>query len=362
MFFDGATRSDGARAGVVFVSPEKQVLAYSIVLNKLCSNNDAEYQALIIGLEMAQEMGIEELKVYGDSKLVTNQLLNVYEVKKDDLVPYFQQASGLLRKFEDIVLRHVPRKENRLADALANLATTLALSEREIANAPLCNRWILLALAEFDHEDTNAVSVSVSDDKDWKELLIDYLKEVASWPFDAWDLDVVGPISLKSSCGHAYILAATDYFSKWAEAVPLKEMKKETIVKFIRCNLIFRYEKAKYLRFESIQEGLTVQDNVRLRLEELETLDEKRLEAQQQLECYQAHMTEAFNKKVQLRSFQVGDLVLAIRRPIIITQRMGNKFTSKWNGSYVVKEVYTNSAYKLIDKDGLRIGPIMENF
>ncbi|KAL0406230.1 UNVERIFIED_CONTAM: hypothetical protein Slati_3936900 [Sesamum latifolium] len=52
---------------------------------------------------------------------------------------------------------------------------------------------------------------------------------VASWPFDAWGLDVVGPMT-KSSEGHLYILAATDYFSKWAEAVPVKEVKKENVM------------------------------------------------------------------------------------------------------------------------------------
>ncbi|XP_070034839.1 uncharacterized protein [Nicotiana tomentosiformis] len=51
---------------------------------------------------------------------------------------------------------------------------------------------------------------------------------VASWTFDAWRLDVVGLLP-KSSSGHLYIMAATDYFSKWAEAVALKEVKKENI-------------------------------------------------------------------------------------------------------------------------------------
>ncbi|KAL0374254.1 UNVERIFIED_CONTAM: hypothetical protein Sradi_3341100 [Sesamum radiatum] len=73
MFSDGAARSDGAGAGVVFVSPEKQVLTYSIVLTELCSNNVAEYQALIIGLQMTSEMGIIEMEVYGNSKLIINQ-------------------------------------------------------------------------------------------------------------------------------------------------------------------------------------------------------------------------------------------------------------------------------------------------
>ena len=91
-------------------------------------------------------------------------------------------------------------------------------------------------------------------------------------------------------------------------------------------------------------------------------MDEKRLEAQQRLECYQARMTRAFNKKVRPRSFQVDDLVLAIRRPIITSKRMGNKFVSKWDGPYVVQEVYTNGAYKVVDQEGVRVGPINARF
>ncbi|XP_075083278.1 uncharacterized protein LOC142167027 [Nicotiana tabacum] len=67
----------------------------------------------------------------------------------------------------------------------------------------------------------------------------------------------------------------------------------------------------------AVQEGLTEEENARMRLEEQESLDEKRLEAQQSLECYQARLSRAFNKKVRLRSFQVGNQVLAVRRPII---------------------------------------------
>ncbi|KAL0352250.1 UNVERIFIED_CONTAM: hypothetical protein Scaly_1613700 [Sesamum calycinum] len=60
-------------------------------------------------------------------------------------------------------------------------------------------------------------------------------------------LDVVGPITPKSSIGHIYILAATDYFLKWAEAVPLKEVKKETVVHFIHVNINFRYGVPQYI-------------------------------------------------------------------------------------------------------------------
>ncbi|KAM1535861.1 hypothetical protein ACFX1Z_014818 [Malus domestica] len=86
----------------------------------------------------------------------------------------------------------------------------------------------------------------------------------------------------------------------------------------------------------AIQEGLTDEENEKLRLQELEALDERRLEAQQHLECYQARLSKAFNKKVRLMSFQTGDLVLALRRPIITTHKTKNKFTSKWDGPYVI--------------------------
>jgi len=56
---------------------------------------------------------------------------------------------------------------------------------------------------------------------------------VASWPFESWGLDIVRPLTPKSSAGHVYILAATDYFSERAEAVALKEVKKENVVNFI---------------------------------------------------------------------------------------------------------------------------------
>jgi len=54
--------------------------------------------------------------------------------------------------------------------------------------------------------------------------------------------------------------------------------------------------------------------------------------------------------------------VLAVRRPIIVSHKTGSKFTSKWDGPYVIKEVYTNDTSKIIDADGMHIGPINGKF
>ncbi|GAA0144957.1 hypothetical protein LIER_05269 [Lithospermum erythrorhizon] len=105
------------------------------------------------------------------------------------------------------------------------------------------------------------------------------------------------------------------------------------------------------------EDGYTIRSHTHLRLEELESLDERRLDTQQRLECYQSHISKSYNKKVRQRSFQVGDMVLSVRRPII-THKKGKKFVSKWDGPYVILEVYTNGSYMMVDQDGVKVGPI----
>jgi len=68
------------------------------------------------------------------------------------------------------------------------------------------------------------------------------------------------------------------------------------------------------------------EENHRLHLQELEALDEKRLWAEQRIELYQAHILKAFNKKVKEKVFQKGDLVLTIRRSMVMTHKTKGKF------------------------------------
>jgi len=128
MHFDGDARRNGAGAGIVFVSLEKHIL---FGLTQLCSNNVAEYQALNLGHQMAIEMGIKDLNIYGDSQLVISQLLEEYKVKKEDLIPYHKHALRSLDRLDIVNLEHVPKGANKMVDALASLAATLALGQEE---------------------------------------------------------------------------------------------------------------------------------------------------------------------------------------------------------------------------------------
>ena len=62
-----------------------------------------------------------------------------------------------------------------------------------------------------------------------------------SWPFEAWGMDIIGPISPPSSKGHRFIFAAMDYFSRWSEAFPFSEMKTSSVLQFLRTNIICRF-------------------------------------------------------------------------------------------------------------------------
>ena len=78
MFFDGASSREGAGAGVVFVSPAQETISLSYKLEFEATNNVAEYEALILGLRSAREMGIQEVAVFGDAELVVQQIRNTY--------------------------------------------------------------------------------------------------------------------------------------------------------------------------------------------------------------------------------------------------------------------------------------------
>src|ERR1700722_13136810 len=104
MYFDGASRAGQngkiiAGVGVVLVSPQNYVLPRTFSLTEPCTNNAAEYNALIIGMQLAEEIGVKHLEAYGNSKLIVNQVRGEYEVRHEDLVPYHEAIVGLAEKF-----------------------------------------------------------------------------------------------------------------------------------------------------------------------------------------------------------------------------------------------------------------------
>ncbi|KAL6293976.1 hypothetical protein ACE6H2_002118 [Prunus campanulata] len=98
LYFDGSRTSNMGGAGVIIESPQGFRTRYSFQLDFDCTNNQAEYEALITGLEILRELGINNVSSKGDSMLVLKQLSSDYKVTSQALLGYHALASNKVIK------------------------------------------------------------------------------------------------------------------------------------------------------------------------------------------------------------------------------------------------------------------------
>ncbi|XP_062117101.1 uncharacterized protein LOC133830977 [Humulus lupulus] len=122
MHTDGASNSQGAGIGIVLEAPSGLKIEEAIRLEQFATNNEDEYEALIYDLELARDMGIRRLKVRGDSKLMTEQVVENFDTKAPHLTSLLKKVSELKAQFHQFELVQIPREQNQKADALAKLA------------------------------------------------------------------------------------------------------------------------------------------------------------------------------------------------------------------------------------------------
>jgi ribonuclease HI len=126
---DGGARGNPGPAAVAAVAttPEGEELAERNAFIGEATNNVAEYRALLLGLELARELGASEVEVVNDSELVARQIGGEYKVKHAGLKPLYLDAMRSLRDFDGWAVRAVRREENSRADELVNEALDEAL-------------------------------------------------------------------------------------------------------------------------------------------------------------------------------------------------------------------------------------------
>lgn len=122
LFTDGGSRGNPgpSASGYVLLDANDGVIKKSGVYLGITTNNQAEYQALKLGLDEAQKLGFHEVDVYMDSMLVVNQMKGLFKIKNRDLWPIHQAIKDQLPLFKHVTFTHVPRELNKLADAEVN--------------------------------------------------------------------------------------------------------------------------------------------------------------------------------------------------------------------------------------------------
>ena len=113
----------------MIISPRRVKTTLSFNMAFECTNNQAEYEAFVIGLEILLEFGAKDVRVIEDSQLVLHQLIGENKCNNLLLAPYFTVAIQLLDSFNKLEFEHVPRESNWKADELAQIPPSVKMGE-----------------------------------------------------------------------------------------------------------------------------------------------------------------------------------------------------------------------------------------
>ncbi|GJX59925.1 reverse transcriptase domain-containing protein [Tanacetum coccineum] len=257
LFTDGSSCLEGSGSGLILTNPEGEEFTYALRFEFDASNNEAEYEALIAGLRIGEQMGIKNLIAKVDSRLVANQINGSYEAKEQSMTQYLEKARALIDSFEKFSIEQVPRSENKKADALSKIAST--------SFAHLTKQVLVETLKRKSIEEREILAIIEEEGYCWMTPLVDYLTEgilpgeakktrrsvprnpqqkltpiTSPWPFYKWRIDISGPFP-EAQGKVKFLIVAIDYFTKWIEAKPVATITGSQVKKFVWDNIVCRF-------------------------------------------------------------------------------------------------------------------------
>jgi ribonuclease HI len=120
---DGGSRGNpgkGAAAAIIF-NEEGNLIDFTAKFLAITTNNNAEYQALILGLKLASKLNINEIDCFLDSELIVKQMRGEYKILDYNIKELKKELDQLTKLFTQITFTHIPREQNKFADKLVNL-------------------------------------------------------------------------------------------------------------------------------------------------------------------------------------------------------------------------------------------------
>ncbi|GJS66373.1 reverse transcriptase domain-containing protein [Tanacetum coccineum] len=257
---------------------------YALRFQFTTSNNEAEYEALIAGLWIAAQMGVYNVNVSVDSKLVANQMLGTYIAKEENMLKYLKKAKSLISGFANFSITQVPRNGTLPNDR--NEASKLRIKARqyELLEGVLYRRSFLKLWLRYVgplqanyvireiHEGLCSMHAGPRSMVDkamrlgyfWPTMQQDIRDMIrtcnnsqihhpvprnpkqpltpitAPWSFYKWGIDIAGPFP-KGPGKVKFLIVAMDYFTKWIEAKAMATITKNQVKKFVWDNIVCRF-------------------------------------------------------------------------------------------------------------------------
>jgi ribonuclease HI len=172
----------------VLVSPSNVSFDFSSRLKTYCTNNQAEYEALLFGLEHLNCMGAKHVKAFGDSQLVVQHVLEEYQCFDGTLNSYLKKCWGIICSFDEFSIRHISRVENQRANHLAQDASGYRIKRGKFHNTEnlITGTWPIPQVVDCPGEGFGPSWVArkvllidatgnEADASDWRTPIINYL-------------------------------------------------------------------------------------------------------------------------------------------------------------------------------------------
>ena len=171
MRVNGASRSSGSKVGLLLQSPTGKHLEQSIRLGFHASNNEAEYEVILSGLDLALALSVSKLQVYSDSQLVVRHVQKEYEAKDKRMARYLTKVRDTLQLFTEWTIEKIRRSENGRVDAFAGIAPSLPIKE-----AILLPIHVQANSSVAETSTCNAIEASQAYIQEWMNDIIGYLQ------------------------------------------------------------------------------------------------------------------------------------------------------------------------------------------
>ncbi|XP_070009983.1 uncharacterized protein [Nicotiana sylvestris] len=313
MFFDGAVNAKGIGLGAILISPIGQHYLATTRFRVFCTNNTAEYEACIMGMNMAIDQDVKELLIMGDLDLIIRQAQGEWETRDVKLIPYKQYVEDFSKLFKSIEFS-IPT--TIITDNAANLNSHLM---REI-----CEQFKIAHRTLPYHPKANGAVEATN--KNIKKILRKMIQSSRQW-HEKLPFALLGYRTMvRTSIG------ATPYLLVYGTEVVIPvEVEIPPLWIIVKAEI----ENTKW---------------VKTRLEQLTLINEKRMVVVCHGQLYQQRMARAYNKKVRPRNFEVGQLVL--RRILPHHQEAKGKICSQLERSIHYQKIIAKKALYLGDIEG----------
>jgi len=179
MFFDGSLNINGAGAGILFILPNKDKLRYVLRILFLASNNITEYEACLLGIRLAVELGVKRLYVHGDSALVINQLNKEWDTTHEKMDLYCKEIRKWESNFYGIEYIHVVGDRYQAADELSKLGSSQAQIPQGVFLQDIHAPSVGTDLVEKQPNEAMLIydTTPTTNSHDWRAPFINYISD-----------------------------------------------------------------------------------------------------------------------------------------------------------------------------------------